>query len=117
MHSIRGVWRYLQYFSIDGCCLRQTPGLIVLQGGLDGPGDRPIHGVHHFRPNFPNRSATLLVLLATAAWAWIVTADPFHNGLLSPGGTGTAWPRHVPRDGRVVRKLSVRTIGGGPVTL
>src|SRR5450759_792465 len=83
MQSIRVVWRCLEYAPIDGFCLRQTPGLMVLQRGLDGLGDRRIHGVRPCRLSFPKRPATLLVSLAAATGAWIVTADLFHNRLLS----------------------------------
>src|SRR5450830_1730786 len=79
MQSIRVVWRYLEYLPIDGFCLRQTPGLMVLQRGLDGLGDRRIHGVRPCRLNFLRRPATLHVSLAAATWAWIVTADLFHD--------------------------------------
>src|SRR5450759_2956879 len=83
MQSIRVVWRYLEYSPIDGFCLRQTPGLMVLQRGLDGLGDRGIHGVRACRLNFLKRPATLLVSHAAATGARIVTADLFHNRLLS----------------------------------
>src|SRR5665811_1873096 len=83
MQRIGVVRRCLEYLPIDGFCLGQTPGLMVLQRGLDGLGDRRIHGVRACRLNFPKRPATLLVFLATATGAWIVTADLFHNRLLS----------------------------------
>src|SRR5450756_2421716 len=83
MQRIRVVRRCLEYLPIDGFCLRQTPGLMVLQRGLDGLGDRRIHGVRACRLNFPKRPATLLVSLAAATWAWIVTAELFHHCLLS----------------------------------
>src|ERR1035437_10379819 len=81
MQRIRVVWRYLEYLPIDGFCLRQTSGLMVLQRGLDGSGDRRIQEVRTSRLNFPERGATLLVFLAAATGAWIVTADLFHNYL------------------------------------
>src|SRR5450756_2216193 len=83
MQRIRVVWRYLEYLPIDGFCLRQTPGLMVFQRGLDGLGDRRIHGVRPCGLIFLKRPATLLVSLAAATGAWIVTADLFHNRLRS----------------------------------
>jgi hypothetical protein len=77
MQRIRVVWRHLEYLPIDGFRLRQAPGLVVLERGPEGRGR--IHGVRACRLNVPKQPATLLVSLAAAAGAGIVTAGLIHS--------------------------------------
>ena len=97
MQRIRMVWCHLQQLLIEGACLRQTPGLMVRQRGLQGLGYRGYLGGLVCRVSFFTPLAALFIFLAAIAWAWIVAASFAHRISQDSRRTTLPEPTRVPQ--------------------
>ena len=72
------VWRCLEYLLIDGVCLRQSPGLVVRQRGLQSLNVSGCIRMLSCRMSFITPLATLFIFLAAIARARIVATSFAH---------------------------------------
>src|ERR1022692_760571 len=92
MQGIGVMRRNLQYLPTASFGLRQAPGLMVLHRGLDCGGDR-LRPVHTNGLNALGLDTALLVSLAAATRARIVTAGFFHCDFSLKSQVNRLWSR------------------------